>query len=840
MRKSFKKMGAVLVAVAVTASTVTLPENTVTANAASKVKITNVSTSTLTITKGSSKQLKAKAGGKKITWASSNKKVVSVSKKGKIKGLKKGKATITAKAKNRKKATIKVIVGTKVSKVSLLRKVYVTYVGGKTSIRPTVSPSKASNKKLVYTSSNKKVATVNSKGVISGIKTGTAKITAKATDGSGKSVTATIKVLKSESVVTAVDDFYQSVNNDTIAGATMNAETQMWSEFDELQEAVDQRVDGIVKDNGSYDKGSSQANVQALYATGSDMATRDNNGASELKEVFDKIEACTTIDEFLKAQGEMSLAGYDTIIPLNVNVDLADLKKYRLHLNMPETVLPKAAFTNSYYSSYLSTYRSFMEKMLQESGESSADAATNASSVINLQNAVAVDLDSLLNISSSMSMDDLEKYLLERFYKSYTQDQLKSAFPNCDITTFLNAAGYGAVDEIVVELPDSVTALGGIMVENNLSGLKEWAKFAVMYQYAPYLSSGIYDAYAKFGQEFTGVEAQSAQDFMLDKTENILQWDISKVYTDKYVTPADKSAVTDMANKIKTQYYTEITNCSWMSETTKANAKKKLDTMTVNVLYPDNYDVYLLESDLRSTAENGTLVGNLKMIFQETEQSQQKALGSSLSGSDWIESPLTVNAWYYAYNNSITIASGIVGDVTYNSNRSEAANLGGLGAIVGHEISHAFDDQGSQYDQNGDKNNWWTDEDATKFQQIQNKLVAYYNTFELTEYKGERIFQDGEQTLSENMADLAGVSCVIHCVDNNIEARKEFFTAYGKMWACKMSDYVIAYYAALDEHSNNKVRVNAVLPMLDEFYETYAVSTKDAMYVAPENRIRIW
>lgn len=838
MRKSFKKMGAVLVAVAVTASTVTLPENTVTANAASKVKITNVSTSTLTITKGSSKQLKAKAGGKKITWASSNKKVVSVSKKGKIKGLKKGKATITAKAKNRKKATIKVIVGTKVSKVSLLRKVYVTYVGGKTSIRPTVSPSKASNKKLVYTSSNKKVATVNSKGVISGIKTGTAKITAKATDGSGKSVTATIKVLKSESVVTAVDDFYQSVNNDTIAGATMNAETQMWSEFDELQEAVDQRVDGIVKDNGSYDKGSSQANVQALYATGSDMATRDNNGASELKEVFDKIEACTTIDEFLKAQGEMSLAGYDTIIPLNVNVDLADLKKYRLHLNMPETVLPKAAFTNSYYSSYLSTYRSFMEKMLQESGESSADAATNASSVINLQNAVAVDLDSLLNISSSMSMDDLEKYLLERFYKSYTQDQLKSAFPNCDITTFLNAAGYGAVDEIVVELPDSVTALGGIMVENNLSGLKEWAKFAVMYQYAPYLSSVIYDAYAKFGQEFTGVEAQSAQDFMLDKTENILQWDISKVYTDKYVTPADKSAVTDMANKIKTQYYTEITNCSWMSETTKANAKQKLDTMTVNVLYPDNYDVYLLESDLTSTAENGTLVGNLKMIFQETEQSQQKALGSSLSGGDWIESPLTVNAWYYAYNNSITIASGIVGDVTYNSNRSEAANLGGLGAIVGHEISHAFDDQGSQYDQNGDKNNWWTVEDTAKFQQLQNKLVAYYDTFELID--GKREFQNGKQTLSENIADLAGVSCVIQCVDNNIEARKEFFTAYGKMWACKMSDYTIAYYAALDEHSNNKVRVNAVLPMLDEFYETYAVSTKDAMYVAPENRIHIW
>lgn len=838
MRKSFKKMGAVLVAVAVTASTVTLPENTVTVKAASKVQITNVSTSTLTITKGSSKQLKAKAGGKKITWSSSNKKVVSVSKKGKIKGLKKGKATITAKAKNRKKATIKVTVGTKVSKVGLLRKVYVTYVGGKTSIRPTVSPSKASNTKLVYTSSNKKVATVNSKGVITGVKNGTAKITAKAADGSGKKVTATIKVLKSESVVTAVDDFYQSVNNDTIAGATMNSETQMWSEFDEIEEQVNQKVESIVKDTGSYDKGSSQANIQALYTTGTDMEARNSNGTSELKEVFDKIEACTTIDEFLKTQGEMSLAGYDTVIPLDVNIDMAELKKYRLHLNAPETVLPKAAFTNSYYSSYLSIYRSFLEKMLMESGESSADAASNAASVINLQNAAAIDLESLLNISADMSMDDLEKYMLDRFYKSYTPDQLKSAFPNCDITTFLNAAGYGAASEIVVEVPESVTALGGIMAENNLKGLKEWAKFAVMYQYAPYLSSSIYDAYDQFGQGINGTAAQSAQDYMLDTTENILQWDISKVYTDKYVTPADKSAVTDMANKIKTQYYTQISNCSWMSESTKANAKKKLDTMTVNVLYPDDYATYLLESDLTGAAEKGTLVGNLKMMFQESEQSQQKALGSSLSGSDWMLSPLTVNAWYYAYNNSITIASGIVGEVTYSSNRSEAANLGGLGTIIGHEISHAFDDQGSQYDENGDKNNWWTAEDAAKFQQIQNKLVAYYNTFELIE--GKREFQDGKQTLSENMADLAGVSSVIKCVDNSIEARKEFFTSYGKMWACKMSDYAIAYFAALDTHSNNKVRVNAVLPMLDEFYETYAVSAKDAMYVAPADRISIW
>ncbi len=835
MRKSFKQMGAVLMAMAVTVSTVTVPQNTASAKATSKVKITNVSTKTLTITKGSSKQLKAKAGGKKITWSSSNKKVVSVSKKGKIKGLKKGKATITAKAKNAKKATIKVTVGTKVSKVKLLRQAYVTYEGGKTSIRPTVLPSKASNKKLSYTSSNKKVATVNSKGVITGMKAGTAKITIKASDGSGKKVTATVKVLKDQSVVTAVDDFYQSVNNDTIAGATINSETLMWSEFDEIQEEVDQRVDSIVKDNGSYENGSSQANIQALYTTGTDMTGRNNSGVSELKEVFDKIEACTTMDEFLKAQGEMSLAGYNTVIPLDVSLDVTDYKNYKLYLGVLNSMLPKSAFTDK---EFLNTYRSFCEKMLQETGESATDAASHTSSIINLQNAVAIDYNALLLPYMSMSEEEMTKALMERLYKSYTPDQLKSTFTNCDITTFLNAAGYGSVNEVVVILPENLTAVNGIMVESNLAALKEWAKFQVMYQYAPYLSSSIYDAYAKFEYEYTGQEIGAAQEYMLDTTKSLLEWDISKVYTDKYVTAADKSAVTDMANKIKTQYYTQISNCSWMSEATKANAKKKLDTMAVNVLYPDNYAPYLLETALSGSAINGTLSGNMKAIFQEIEQSQHKAFGTSLSGNDWLLSPLTVNAWYMAYNNSITISAGIVGDVTYSSSRSEAANLGGLGAIVGHEISHAFDDSGSQYDQNGDKNNWWTAEDTAKYKQIQDKLVEYYNTFELID--GMQTFQDGKQTLSENIADLAGVSCVVKCVDNNVDARKEFFTSYGKMWACKMSDYAVKYYADLDVHSNNKVRVNAVLPMLNEFYETYAVSEKDAMYVAPENRISIW
>ena len=809
------------------------------AAAATKISVSNAKDGRVTIRKGASLRLKAKAGGKKVTWSTSNKKIVSVTKRGTIKGRKKGKATITVSAPQRKSCRIKVTVGIPVKKVEMMRKAYVTYVGKSIALRPLVVPKNASEQTLSYRSTNAKIVSVSKKGVAKGLREGTAKIIARSTDGTGKKVVATVKVLQNVQMVTAVDDFFQSVNADTFANVQLDPETELWSEFDQLDKLVTQRKKDIVTNTTSvYTEGSPEANVQALYTTGVDTASRNEKGVKELQDILQQIDGCQSMDAFLQLQGQMSQLGYKTVLPLDVNTSLADYQNYRLYLCMPETYLSHNAFTSSWYREYTEEYKSYIKDMLVAAGEDSASAEQDAFTIFNLQSSVSIDIDSLLVGMDSMSEEELEQYLLSNTYRAYTLEQVKALFPHCDISTYLQAAGYGQVGTIMVEYPASAKAMGKIFTKGNLKGLKAWAKFAVLHQYAPYLTTDIYGKYTHLEQVVNGVKPQSMEEYMETATEKALTWNVDKIYTDTYVSEQDRENVKNMAEKIRNQYAVQMSSCQWLSDSTKQRALQKLDHMTINVLRPEKYEPYLLESDLTSVASGGSIVGNMQKIYAEYAQAERQAVGAHITGDSWLNPTTNVNAWYYVHNNSITIGAGLLGDAVYSGSRSETANYGGLGTIIGHEISHAFDAQGSQYDENGDKVDWWTEADKKKFKAIQQKMVKYYDSFNLIE--GTQNFQDGTQTLSENMADLAGVSCVVKLIEGTPKARNEFFTSYGKMWASKMSRYAISYYAMMDDHSNNKVRVNAVLPMLSEFYETYAVSKGDAMYVAPKDRIQVW
>lgn len=807
--------------------------------AATKISVSNAKDGRVTIRKGASLRLKAKAGGKKVTWSTSNKKIVSVTKRGTIKGRKKGKATITVSAPQKKSYRIKVTVGIPVKKVEMMRKAYVTYVGKSIALRPLVVPQNASEQTLAYRSSNPKIVTVSKKGVVKGLKEGNARIIVRSTDGTGKKVVANVKVLKNAEMVTAVDDFFQSVNADTFANAQLDPEKELWSEFDQLDKLVTKRKKDIITNTTSaYAEGSPQANIQALYTTGINVASRNAKGLNELQEILQQIDGCQTMDAFLRLQGQMSQIGYKTVLPLEVNTSLADYQNYRLYLCMPETYLSHSAFTSSWYREYTEEYKSYIQAMLMAAGENQTSAEQDAFTIFNLQSSVSIDMDSLLAGMDSMSEDELEQYLLSKTYRAYTLEQVKALFPHCDIATYLQAAGFEKVGTFMVEYPASAKAMGDIFNKGNLKGLKAWARFAVLHQYAPYLTSDIFAKYKHLEQVVNGAKTQSLEEYMESATQKALTWEVDKIYTDTYVSEQDQANVKNMAEKIRNQYAVQLSSCQWLSDATKQRALQKLNHMTINVLRPEKYEPYLLESDLTSVASGGSIVANMQKIYAEYALAERHAVGAHITGDSWLNSTTNVNAWYYAHNNSITIGAGLLGDAVYSGSRSETENYGGLGTIIGHEISHAFDAEGSKYDENGNKEDWWTEEDKVKFKAIQKRMIQYYDSFNLIE--GTQNFQDGTQTLSENMADLAGVSCVVQLIEATPEARNAFFTSYGKMWAAKMSRYAIAYYAMMDEHSNNKVRVNAVLPMLPEFYETYAVSKWDAMYVAPENRIQIW
>ena len=814
------------------------------AQAVSRVQIKNVATAEKVIKQGKSFRLRVKTPRKcKVSWKSNRKQIVSVDGNGLVRGRKKGTAVISATTGSYGTAKIKVTVGTPVSKVRLLRKAYVTSVGGKTSLRPQVLPVAATNPKVKYTSSNPKVASVSNKGVISGKRKGTVTITVSSKDGSKKKAKATVKVIASESGVNLVDNFYNNINKDALATPSLDLDTECWSALNDVQKMVDSRCDQIVTEAESHADtnvdGSSEDNIAALSLTGKDQTTRDQNKAAQLQEYFNKIDSAGSVNELLQVEGQLKQQGMDGIIPLQVNVSVKDNKTYCLYFGYADNVLDGSIYESPYYQDLKAIYRNFIKHLLVTAGEDGAVAEQHAADIYRLQEATNYDLSDVLNnLTDDMTEQQQEEYLFSRMYLEYSLADLQNLFANCDILTYFKEAGYGDVSKIVVTLPEHVTQIASILTEENLGTLKAMAKYKILYQYAAFLDADTYQAYAQLKQALGTPVQSTVTEYLEDYVDSIMTWDISKLYVQKYISATQKEKITNMVDQVTNQYVAQIQDCDWMSEQTKSNAQKKLMTLTKNVLYPDDFTPYIVGSNLSTPQAGGTLVDNMKLIFAELAQADRTAVGTVLAGTDWISSPVVSNAWYYKYNNSITISSGLIGDVVYSENRTDAQNYGSLGSVIGHEISHAFDTEGANYNENGDEADWWTAQDRASFEKIQEKMIDYYNTFELVD--GKRVFQNGAMTISENIADLAGVSCALRLVGEDYESRNAFFVSYGQLWAEKMSDTAAAYYAMNDNHASSKVRVNAVLPMLDEFYETYDVKKTDAMYVAPEYRITIW
>lgn len=832
MNKKTKNVMAALMIFTMTASSLTMPDMANTAEAAAKkISVTNVPYGTLTMKKGTTFQLKAKAGSskkQKITYSSSNKKVAAVSSKGKIKAVKNGKATITIKAKtgNYKKAQVKVTVGTKVSQIKVLRPAMILYAGSTATIKSEVLPAKASDKTINYSSSNKKIATISNTGVVKGLKAGTAQITLAAKDGSGTKTKITVKVKKDSSEVQLVDDFYQSVNAELINKTDLDINVGEWSQFSQLEDKQEAELDTILEDvsKTANPQGSVADQVSDVYQTALDTDTRNKQDIKTIQEYFDKLEKVADISSYMTLMGELSKEGMDGIFSTAVTSDLKLANTNRVYFN--EMYLgvysPEYGYTTL---AYLTPYRNYIKRLLELSGESKEEADSHAEEIMKFQQ----------NISRyALSMADA--YNTDKLYNPYSILQLENMFTNCDIKAYLNAAGFEKVNTFILLNPSMLKALNTYFTAKNLDLLKEFAKFRILCLYAPYLTTDFYDAYEDYYTVLAMEKKQTIEDFSKDMVENVLNWNMSKLYVDKYVNKNTKSDLTTMVDKIIQQYYAEIRSCTWMSQQTKDNAIKKLDTMKTYIAYPDDWSNYISNCQLKGSSEGGILSENIKQLYIDTKQNQLNKLNESYNTNLWIASPLTINAYYMPTANSITIPVGILRDAIYDADKNDAANYGTIGVIIGHEISHAFDATGSLYDENGNSSNWWTDSDREKYQEIQKKLENYYNTFEVL----PGVFQNGLTTLSENIADLAGANCTIKLVENTPSARDTYFRSYANLWASKMTDKTVNYYVNYDNHSLKKVRVNAIVSLMDEFYETYNVKSTDAMYVAPEDRIKIW
>ncbi len=793
--------------------------------AAKKAEITNVKTGTLTLEKGETFQLKANRSDGK--WKTSDKKIVTVSRDGRLKAVKEGTAVITLTA-GKTKASMEVTVGTKVTGVNVIKSAVALPMGGQSTIKAAVLPADASNQALSYKSADTKIASVSKDGVITAKKAGRTKITVQAVDGSKKKEVVTITVRIADSAVRLQDDFYQAVNAQVLNAHPLTENQSQWSGFYELQTNIikdlSELIDGLVAEKDQYAQGTKEQKIIDFYLLARDMDARDKAGIEPLRPSLDKIDQAQTVDEFVDVLAQLQRYGFGSILKFSVAADTMDSSKYVLTDGGPVYAMPKDYYAPGEANEAVQqALLNLIRQMFLLAGDSEEEAAKTAQQVYDLQK------------EFSMNGPGLEDQLnVELVYNPHTKAELKSLYSNCDIEGFLKTIGITDFDKCIVAEVENAKKINSYLTPENLDLLKKYTKYCMYLIYSSYLTSAHTKAMNDFNIAVLGsVEDKSADTVAKELTQSLFVWEFGKLYTDKYFSEESKKDVEDMAKQLIRTFRNRLQNITWLSDATKQKAITKLDTLKVKIGYPDTWPDYLDEIPIDPSKG---MIENIMHIQEALNADAQQKLDAGVDKSKWITSPQTVNAFYNPQANDITFPAAILQAPFYDKNADYAQNLGGIGTVIGHEITHAFDTNGAGYDENGNYNNWWTQEDMEQFTARAQKVKDYYSSIEVT----NGVFQNGDMTVTENIADMGAMACVLDIVGDDKEAQRRLFESNANIWASNQTDQYRDYLLMADMHSQNKVRVNAVLPLFEQFYNVYEVTKTDAMYVAPEDRVQIW
>lgn len=398
----------------------------------------------------------------------------------------------------------------------------------------------------------------------------------------------------------------------------------------------------------------------------------------------------------------------------------------------------------------------------------------------------------------------------------------------------------------MVRQPDYLTAAAEALREVELKHWKEWLSWRVVRNAAPLLSKAFVDEnFSFYGKTLTGApELRERWKRGLDVVENALGEAVGQLYVGEYFPPVAKARMVDLVANLVEAYRQRIDALEWMGPETRQQALDKLGAFTPKIGYPDKWKDY---SALEVQADD--LVGNVRRsVAVETARDLAK-LGQPIDRTEWLMTPQTVNAYYNPRMNEIVFPAAILQPPFFDLEADDAVNYGAIGAVIGHEIGHGFDDQGSKYDGAGNLNDWWTDEDRAAFEERTAKLVAQYNALESTDAPGNKV--NGELTLGENIGDLGGLSIGYVAYELSLDggqaapvdgltAAQRFFLAWALGWSTKAREAEAIRRLAIDPHSPPEFRCNAVVRNIDAFHTAFGVTEDDDMWLAPEDRVKIW
>ncbi|MGW9183181.1 M13 family metallopeptidase [Agromyces sp. NPDC055661] len=636
------------------------------------------------------------------------------------------------------------------------------------------------------------------------------------------------------------DDLFRHVNGKWIERTEIPADKARYGSFLVLHEEAEKAVREIIEEAQQADPGTEARKVGDLYASFMNEQRADLLGATPIAAQLVEVSLVNSVESFLDTLGRLERQGVAGLVQLYVDNDPGDPERYLVFVEQGGIGLPdESYFREERFAAVRTAYGAHLERMFALA--KLPDAADRAVRVFDLETDLA-----------KAHWNNVDTRDSEKTYNLYAWADAAAA-SSLDLQVWRDAMGVpeGAFAELVLREPSFVEALGGLLTEERLEAWKDWLAWQVIRSTAAYLSNDFVEANFDFyGRTLTGTpQMRERWKRGVSLVEGAMGEAVGRIYVERHFPPAAKEAMDDLVANLVEAYRESIAALDWMGDETRAKALEKLGKFTPKIGFPVKWRDY---STLEIDADD--LVGNVRATAEFEFNRELGKIGKPIDRDEWFMTPQTINAYYNPGFNEIVFPAAILQYPFFDADRDAAANYGAIGAVIGHEIGHGFDDQGSKYDGDGRLTDWWTEADRAAFEDRTKALIAQYDALTPAQLDGEGgddHHVNGALTIGENIGDLGGLAIAWKAYLLSLDGKKpaaveglsgaqRFFLSWAQAWQMKGRDEEVIRLLAIDPHSPNEFRCNQIVRNIDEFYTGFGVTDDDALWLDPAERVTIW
>ena len=638
--------------------------------------------------------------------------------------------------------------------------------------------------------------------------------------------------------IRAQDDMYRYVNGAWLDTTEIPSDRAADGAFyylrDESEKNVRTIIEELAKVGGA--SGSSAQKIGDLYADFMDEANIEKLGIAPIGQELSRAQSFSNLDEFTALLGEFESRGLGGFLNGWVTADASDPSTNIAYIYQGGLSLPDEAYYRE------ESHRELREKLLIHIAKmfdlaGISDGKSHAARIMALESEIA-----------SHHWDTVRSRDAVLTFNKKSLAEISSLAAPFNWQLWADNAGIprSVLDSVVIAQPDFIESMGKLFASFDVEKWRSWLTWHLISSAAPYLSSPfVNENFAFYGTTLTGIPVLKERwKRGVALVEGALGEAVGQFYVDRHFPAAAKTRMVELVANLIQAYRISIKSLDWMSDETKVKALEKLEKFTPKIGYPDKWRDYS-----KLEIKRGDLMSNLARISKFRNDYEYSKVGKAVDKSEWLMTPQTVNAYYHPLMNEIVFPAAILQPPFFDPEADDAANYGGIGAVIGHEIGHGFDDQGSRYDGDGNLSNWWSDQDRVEFEKRTSKLIEQYNALAPEEVPDTKV--NGALTIGENIGDLGGSTIAYKAyqislggkqapVIDGFSGDQRFFLGYAQIWRSKIRSEAMKVRLATDPHSPGEFRCNQILKNLSEFHEAFGVKAGDALFMAESERVRIW